>query len=193
MFSNFLNYTSGFHAHRGHAGQQVDDFFLVITEAVGIELLADGGVLGLLFLVLVEYPVERAAVAQFVGPGLGRDAAQGGLRIQRDATGSRVGAQDGFGRQAGGAGFVVGGVGSRQRERRDRLVADVQRHQRFAPGGPVPEVRVEGDARELALEVLGVLLAVHRVVQHGVAVVEDGFFGDLAPGFAPSPAGRGLG
>ena len=34
-------------------------------------------------------------------------------------------------------------------------------------------------AREFALEVLCILLAVRRVVQHGVAVVEDGFLGDL--------------
>jgi hypothetical protein len=44
--------------------------------------------------------------------------------------------------------------------------------------GPAPEVGVERDAGEFALEVLRVFLAVHGVVQHGVAVVEDGFFGD---------------
>jgi hypothetical protein len=38
----------------------------VVGKAIGVELLANGGVLGLLLFVLVEYPVERAAVAELV-------------------------------------------------------------------------------------------------------------------------------
>lgn len=43
-----------FHAHCGHAQQQVDDLFLAIGKAAGVGLLADGRVLGLFILVLVE-------------------------------------------------------------------------------------------------------------------------------------------
>ena len=42
------------HTYRRYAHEQVDDFFLVIGKAVGIELLADGGVFGFLFLALQE-------------------------------------------------------------------------------------------------------------------------------------------
>jgi hypothetical protein len=44
----------------------------------------------------------------------------------------------------------------------------------------LPEVGIERDAREFALQVLRVFLAVQRVMQHGVAVMEDGLFGDGA-------------
>ena len=56
----------------------------------------------------------------------------------------------------------------------------MQRHQRLAPCGPLPEIFVERNAGEFAFEVLRVLLTVQRVVQHGIAVVEDAFLGDLA-------------
>jgi hypothetical protein len=46
------------HPDARHAHEQVDYFFLVVGEAVGIELLAASWVLGLLFLVLVENPFE---------------------------------------------------------------------------------------------------------------------------------------
>ena len=42
------------HAHRRHAHEQVDDFFFVVSEAVGVELFAEGRVFGFLFFVLVE-------------------------------------------------------------------------------------------------------------------------------------------
>ena len=100
------------------------------------------------------------------------------FRIERDAARCHIGAQQGFGGQAGGAGFHVRLVGAGQGERRDRLVADVQLHQRGTPVSPLPEVGVERNAGELAFEVLRVLLAVQRVVQHGVAVVKDLFFAD---------------
>lgn len=46
----------------------------VVDEAVGVEELADGGVFGCFFFVLVEYPFDRAAVAEFVVPGDRGDA-----------------------------------------------------------------------------------------------------------------------
>jgi hypothetical protein len=47
-----------FHAHRRHTRQQVDHLFLVVDEAVGVELFADGRVFGFLFFVLVENPFQ---------------------------------------------------------------------------------------------------------------------------------------
>jgi hypothetical protein len=61
-------------ADGGHAHQQVDGFFFVVCEAVGVELLADGRGFEFLFFVLVENPFERRAVAESVIPGFGRDA-----------------------------------------------------------------------------------------------------------------------
>lgn len=74
----------GLHADGGDAGQQVDDFFLVIGEAVGVEFLADGRVLRFLFFVLVEDPFQRATIAELVFPRFGRDAVQAGFGVQRD-------------------------------------------------------------------------------------------------------------
>jgi hypothetical protein len=49
----------------------------------------------------------------------------------------------------------------------------------LAPGGGEGgEIRREGNARQLALEVIGELLAVGRMVQDGVDVVEDVPLGD---------------
>ena len=162
------------HAHRGHAHQQVNDFFLVVGETVAVEFLADGRVLGFLFLVLVEHPVNGRTVAKLVGPGFGRDAAQRGFAVKRDAARSRIGAQHGLGRQTSGANFGVGLVGARQREGRGVFVTDVQRHQGLAPRGPLPEVSVERNARKLALEIQRVFLAGSRVVQHDASAAEDG-------------------
>ena len=76
--------------------------------------------------------------------------------------------QDALGLLAGGAGLGVGCVGALQRPGLNGFVADVQFHQLLAPGRPLLEVfgaaAVERDAREFALEVLRVLLAVQRVV-----------------------------
>ena len=103
---------------------------------------------------------------------------------------SLVGAQDAFGCEARVRCLSVGHVGARECEGRHRFVADMQIHQRLAPRGPALEVghriAVERNARKLALHIQRVFFAIYRVVQHGVAVVEDGFFGDR--GFTPSPA-----
>ena len=74
-----------------YAHEQIDHFFLVVGEAVGVELLADGRVFGLLFLVLVENPFQRRAVAELVVLGLGRHPGQRGLRIEHNAAGFPVG------------------------------------------------------------------------------------------------------
>jgi hypothetical protein len=56
------------HAHRRHAHEEVNHFFFVISESVGIEFFADGGVFGFLFFVLVKHPFEGGAAAEFVFP-----------------------------------------------------------------------------------------------------------------------------
>ena len=66
--SHRLRDAHGFHAYGGDAQQQVDDLFLVVGEAIGVEFFADGGVFGFLLFVLVEYPIERATVAELVSP-----------------------------------------------------------------------------------------------------------------------------
>lgn len=53
----------------GDAGQQVDDLFLVAGKTVDVELFANGGVLGGLFLVLVEDPFKTGPVAKAIGLG----------------------------------------------------------------------------------------------------------------------------
>jgi len=54
-----------FHRHPRHARNEVDHLFFVIGEAIGVEFLADGRVFRRLFLVLIEYPFQRAAVANW--------------------------------------------------------------------------------------------------------------------------------
>ena len=48
------------------AFEEIDHLLLVVREAVGIELIANGRVLRRLFLVLVEEPFERRAIAELV-------------------------------------------------------------------------------------------------------------------------------
>ena len=52
------------HAHRHHPLEQAYHLLPVVREAVGIELLGDGGVAGFLLLVLVQHPFQGAAVAE---------------------------------------------------------------------------------------------------------------------------------
>ena len=72
----------------------------------------------------------------------------------------------------------AGQVDALERRRFDRLEADVQGHQFPAPGGPAGEIVVERNARQLAFQVQRVFLAVGRVVEHGVDVMEDAFAAD---------------
>ena len=55
----------------------------------------------------------------------------------------------------------------------------MQLHQTPAPVRPFPEIFIERDSRELALEVDLVLRPVGRVVQDGVHVVENILLGNL--------------
>lgn len=68
------------------------------------------------------------------------------------------------------------------RVRFDGFVVEVELHELLAPGGPLPEVVVEGDAGEFPLEVEFVFLAVGGVVQDGVDVMENVLFGDGSVG-----------
>src|ERR1700731_3516572 len=70
--------------------------------------------------------------------------------------------------------------------RLDCLIANVQRHQLLAPTGPFPKVGIERNAREFSLEVLRVFLAIDRIMQHAVDVIEDCVLWDRALGFVSS-------
>jgi hypothetical protein len=48
--------------------------FFVVSKFVGIKEFGDRRIFGLLFLVLVEYPFQSGAVAEFVVPGNGGDS-----------------------------------------------------------------------------------------------------------------------
>ena len=61
-------------AHARDALEKIDHLLLVIREAIGVELLADGRVLRRLFLVLVENPFKRRAVAELAAPRLWQTA-----------------------------------------------------------------------------------------------------------------------
>ena len=178
------------------AGQQVDHLFLVVGKAVGVELLADGGVLGFLFLVLVEHPINRAAVAEAIGPRFRRHTGERGFAVERDDAGGRVGAQQRFRCEARRACLFIRHIAARERVGRNRLVTDVQVHQRLAPRGPVfkvgHRVAVKRNARKLTLQVQRIFLAIHRVVQHGIAVVKDVFFGDALGRLLVTPATAGI-
>lgn len=112
-------------AHRRHTHQQVDDLFFVIGEAVSVELLTDGWVVGFLFFVLVENPFERGAVAESVIPSFGWDAGQGRFAVDDDPTSLFVGFQDALWREPGFVYFLVRQVNALKLGLRHRLVADV--------------------------------------------------------------------
>lgn len=59
-----------------------------------------------------------------------------------------------------------------QRPRLHRLKPDVQIQQLPAHPGPGPKVVVQGQARKLPQQVNPVVVAIHRVVQHGVGDVD---------------------
>ena len=160
----------GFDADSADAQQQVDDVFFVVGEAVGVEFFADGGVAGFALFVAVEHPFEGGAVAEFVFPGDGGDAAEGGIGVELNGAVGFVGFEFGF---VGGADQFGVDVVASERGWVDGFVGEVQVHELLAPLGPLPEVVVEGDAREFAFEVEFVFFAVGGVVQDGVDVVED--------------------
>ena len=65
-----------------------------------------------------------------------------------------------------------------QGPRFERFVFDVEMCECASRVGEGVEVGREWDAREFAFEVGGVAFTVFRVVEDGVDVMEDGFFGD---------------
>lgn len=76
------------------------------------------------------------------------------------------------------SGFVLS-VSAGEAVRFDRFVVEMEGHEGLAPGGPLVEVWVEGEAGKFAFEVNFVFGAVGRMVEDGVGVVEDVFFGDF--------------
>lgn len=89
--------------------QQRDHRILVIGEAVAVEFGADGGVLDRLFLVLIEYPVDRRTIAEAIGPGFGRDAGQLRVAVHDDDPGFGLAAQLGHGCAAARIGRIDAG------------------------------------------------------------------------------------
>lgn len=69
----------GFDADGADPLEQVDDVLFVVGKAISVEQFADGGVAGFLFFVLVEYPFQGGAVAEFVVPGDGGNPGEGGV------------------------------------------------------------------------------------------------------------------
>ena len=179
LFTSFIfHFGDDFHcfdANGRYPPHQIRHILFIIRKTVGIKLLPDSGVFGLAFFVAVKHPFDGRAVAQFVIPGLGRDAAERGSRVQLDDAVGFVSFE------AGSVWFAAGigvDVGARQRVGGDGFVVQVQGHELLAPGRPLPEVVVEGDAREVAFEVELVFFAVGGMVQDGVDVVEDVLFGE---------------
>jgi len=165
-------------AHPRYALEQVDDFLLVVFEAIGVEFLADCRVFWRLFLILVQNPFEPGAVAEPIIPSQRRHARKLCLAVENDYSVFLVGFQNGFGREAGARGLFVLCIGSLERPWFDCFVADMQRHERFAPIRPAPKILVEGNARKFAFEVLGVFLAITRIMQNGIDVMENRVLGD---------------
>jgi len=127
--------------------------------------------------VLVQHPVDRAAIAKPVLPRLGGDAAD--LRILVDPDDTRFGQrfQRRFGMRSGGA-SRVGGVGALNRPGFDRLIPDMHGHQGLAPRDPLRERGVKGDARKLALQIQRIGLAINGIVQDGIDIGKDRVLGD---------------
>ena len=98
---HFFSNRHRLNANGSDSHQQIDHFFLVVGEAVGVEFRTNRGVFGLLLFVLIENPFERAAVAEFVVPCAGWNAGERGLRVERDLSKfgacGLVGAQDALG------------------------------------------------------------------------------------------------
>ena len=63
---HFLDDVHGFHADRAGPQQQVDHLALVVREAVGVELLRNGRILGFLFLVALQDPFQGRIGAETV-------------------------------------------------------------------------------------------------------------------------------
>ena len=135
-------------AHARHAHQQVDDLLLVVGEAVGVELLADGRVLRRLFLVLVENPFQRRAVAELVVPASGGTPVSCVSLSSRMLPASLSALSIAFGASPALRDFLVRRVDALQRPRLDRLVADVQRPSASRPSRPSARSRHRTECAE---------------------------------------------
>ena len=65
-FGELVDDADGFDAYGADALEEVDDVFLVVGEAVGVEAFADGRVSGFALFVLVEDPFEGGSAAETV-------------------------------------------------------------------------------------------------------------------------------
>ena len=94
---HFFGYAHGFDADGDDAGEEGDHRVLVVGEAVAVEFFADGRVSRGLFLVLVEHPVDGAAVAEAIVPCGAGDAAELGVFIDHDNAGFGQALEPGLG------------------------------------------------------------------------------------------------
>jgi hypothetical protein len=158
-------------AHARDALEEINHRFLVIREAVGVELFPDGR---RPFLILVEDPFECGAVAQFIGPRLRRHPGQLCLAVELDVPTVLVRSEHRVRRYPSLSRFLVGHVEALEVPRLNCLVPNVQHHQPLATIGPFPEVRIKWNVREFALEVQRITLPIGRIVQDTIDIVEDG-------------------
>lgn len=119
---HLLNDFHCFNADSADSLQQVDDVFFVVGKLVGIEEFGDRWIFGLLFFVLVEYPFQGGAVAEFVVPGDRGHARELGVFIQGDDALGFVCLEFGFGFVFAGDVLTGESVGF------DRLIVQVQFH-----------------------------------------------------------------
>ena len=54
----------------------------------------------------------------------------------------------------------------------------MQRHELLTPGGQLPEIGIEGNAGDFALEIQREGFPINGIVQNSVTVMEDVEFGD---------------
>jgi hypothetical protein len=157
-----LDYLHCLDANARDAFQEIDHLLLVIREAIGVEFLTDGRVFRRLFLVLVENPFERGAVADLVAPRRRWNARELGLAVKLNVASLPVRAQERFRREFRLVSLLVGDIDPLQLPWLSRFVADVQRHELFAPVGPTPEVDIEWNTWKLALEIHRIFIAIGR-------------------------------
>ena len=116
----------------------------VISEAVGVELLPDRGVFGCFFLVLVEHPLEGAAVAELVLPCDGWHTAQRRFVVEDDDSMLFVRFEFRFV-------VLAFHIGALQWIWLCGFVVDVKVHELLAPAAPLCKIIIERYAREIAL------------------------------------------
>ena len=130
---------------------------------------ADAAALVLAHLVLVDDPLQRAAVAQAVVEDLRRDAAQCErvIDLQRRFVFRQPHFLDMVGERHAGR------FDPFQRPRFQLLIVQVQPGQLLAGLGESPEVGGQRNTGQFAFQVLGEPLAVARMMQNSVDVIED--------------------